>query len=33
LFVWFEGERFVDSHLKWIWRGERGELLIRDFQH
>ena len=32
LFVWFEGERFADSRLKWIWRGERGELSIRDFQ-
>ncbi|AXY56886.1 phosphoglycerate mutase family protein [Acinetobacter chinensis] len=32
LFVWFEGEDFLDSHLKWIWRGERHELSIRDFQ-
>ena len=32
LFVWFEGERFADSHLKWIWRGERGDLSIREFQ-
>lgn len=32
LFVWFEGERFEDCHLKWIWRGERHHLSIRDFQ-
>ena len=33
LFVWFEGEDFVNSKLKWIWRGERQELTIKDFQN
>ena len=33
LFVWFEGEDFVNSKLKWIWRGERQELVIKDFQN
>ena len=23
LFVWFEGDEFLDSKLRWIWRGER----------
>lgn len=32
LFVWFEGDEFLDCKLKWIWRGQLGELLIRDFQ-
>ena len=32
LFVWFEGDHFIDSHLKWIWRGKKGDLSIRDFQ-
>ena len=32
LFVWFEGESFENSHLKWIWRGELGGLSIREFQ-
>ena len=32
LFVWFEGEVFIDCKLKWIWRGELNELNIRDFQ-
>lgn len=31
LFVWFEGDVFLDCKLKWIWRGEMSELLIRDF--
>lgn len=31
LFVWFEGDEFLDSKLMWIWRGQRNELLIRDF--
>ncbi len=32
LFVWFEGESFIESRLKWIWRGQVNELSIRDFQ-
>ena len=32
LFVWFEGDNFIDSKLKWIWRGEVSELNIREFQ-
>lgn len=31
LFVWFEGEEFLHCKLKWIWRGELGELVIADF--
>lgn len=31
VFVWFEGNEFMDCKLKWIWRGERHELMIRDF--
>lgn len=31
MFVWFEGEDFAESHLKWIWRGQLGELSIQDF--
>lgn len=31
LFVWFEGDEFIDSKLKWVWRGQRNELRIRDF--
>lgn len=30
-FLWFEGERFLESQLKWIWRGELGQLNIQDF--
>ena len=32
LFVWFEGDEFLDSKLRWIWRGERHELAIRKFK-
>ncbi|MFP6840745.1 MAG: histidine phosphatase family protein [Acinetobacter sp.] len=32
LFVWFEGDQFLESKLKWIWRGKVSELSIRDFQ-
>ena len=32
LFVWFEGDVFSESKLKWIWRGKKNELSIRDFQ-
>ena len=32
LFVWFEGDIFLESKLKWIWRGELNELSIREFQ-
>lgn len=31
LFVWFEGDEFMNCKLKWIWRGERHELVIKDF--
>lgn len=31
VFVWFEGDEFLDSKLRWIWRGERHELAIRKF--
>lgn len=31
LFVWFEGDAFMDCKLKWIWRGECHELVIREF--
>ena len=33
LFVWFEGENFSNSKLKWIWRGQKHELVIKDFQN
>ncbi|OTG77113.1 histidine phosphatase family protein [Acinetobacter sp. ANC 4169] len=33
LFVWFEGDEFLESKLKWIWRGEVNELSIREFQN
>jgi hypothetical protein len=32
LFVWFEGDVFNESKLKWIWRGEVHSLNISDFQ-
>lgn len=32
LFVWFEGDHFEESNLKWIWRGEVNQLSIRAFQ-
>ena len=32
LFVWFEGDSFIESQLKWIWRGQVNQLSIRDFQ-
>lgn len=32
LFVWFEGDEFLDSCLKWVWRGEVKSLWIREFQ-
>lgn len=31
LFVWFEGDVFLQSKLKWIWRGQLNELNIEDF--
>lgn len=33
LFVWFEGDEFLDSKLLWIWRGQKNELAIRKFQN
>ena len=30
-FLWFEGEHFLASQLKWIWRGQLGQLDIQDF--
>jgi phosphohistidine phosphatase SixA len=32
LFVWFEGDSFEESDLKWIWRSEVHGLSIRKFQ-
>lgn len=32
LFVWFEGDIFNESKLKWIWRGEVHSLNIAEFQ-
>lgn len=32
LFVWFEGDIFLESKLKWIWRGEINELDIANFR-
>ena len=32
LFVWFEGDEFLESQLKWIWRGQLHSLNIRQFQ-
>ena len=32
LFVWFEGDVFLESKLKWIWRGQVHELNIADFK-
>lgn len=32
LFVWFEGDVFIESKLKWIWRGKLSELVIKDFK-
>lgn len=32
VFVWFEGDCFEDSVLKWIWRGSVHQLSIREFQ-
>ncbi|CAG68254.1 conserved hypothetical protein [Acinetobacter baylyi ADP1] len=31
LFVWFEGDDFIGSRLKWIWRGEVNQLNVSDF--
>ena len=31
LFVWFEGGEFLQSKLKWIWRGEVRTLSIQEF--
>lgn len=31
LFVWFEGDVFLDSKLKWIWRGKVHTLDISQF--
>ena len=33
LFVWFEGDVFEESKLKWIWRGKAHELDISQFQN
>ncbi|MEB3754183.1 histidine phosphatase family protein [Acinetobacter sp. MD2(2019)] len=32
VFVWFEGDCFAQSVLKWIWRGELHQLSIQEFQ-
>lgn len=31
LFVWFEGKNFLESQLKWIWRGKVHTLDISQF--
>ena len=31
LFIWFEGDVFAHSKLKWIWRGQCNELEIGQF--
>lgn len=31
VFVWFEGDNFAESVLKWIWRGKIHQLSIREF--
>ncbi|MCU4412517.1 histidine phosphatase family protein [Acinetobacter sp. WU_MDCI_Axc73] len=31
LFVWFEGDDFMNSQLKWIWRSEVHQLNVSDF--
>ncbi|MFT4021970.1 MAG: histidine phosphatase family protein [Acinetobacter sp.] len=31
VFVWFEGDVFSDSVLKWIWRGKLHHLSIKNF--
>ena len=32
LFVWFEGDEFLESKLKWIWRGQIHILDISQFR-
>lgn len=32
VFVWFEGDIFLQSKLKWIWRSQVHELNIQEFQ-
>ncbi len=32
LFVWFEGDEFLESKLKWIWRGQSHTLYISQFR-
>ncbi|GJC31861.1 phosphoglycerate mutase [Acinetobacter sp. KAM398] len=32
LFVWFEGDEFLESKLKWIWRGQIHTLDISQFR-
>lgn len=32
LFVWFEGDEFLESKLKWIWRGQIDTLDISQFR-
>ena len=32
LFVWFEGDEFLESQLKWIWRGKLHSLDIAQFK-
>lgn len=32
MFVWFEGDDFEHSRLKWIWRGQLGVLNIEEFK-
>ena len=32
LFVWFDGDEFLESKLKWIWRGQIHTLDISQFR-
>ena len=32
VFVWFEGDEFLESKLKWIWRGQIHTLDISQFR-
>jgi broad specificity phosphatase PhoE len=30
-FLWFEGDRFEDSHVHWVWRGVARSRLVSSF--
>lgn len=31
VFLWFEGDRFEDSHVHWVWRGVARSRLVSSF--